>query len=320
MNPDLSVVVPSLGGARKLPALLDALAGQSVALGIQWEVIVVVDGVVDDTIEVLRRYRDRIPVEALTFPHNRGRSAALNAGFEAAKGRVLVRCDDDLTPREDFVARHLSHHDHLGPIVGAVGLCPNVASFTRYDRVYGRAAARRSIDGGYSLDPFLRWHLWAANCSVTRQTYELVGPYDEGFREYGWEDIDWGYRLHQAGVPIEVDRDLEAAHRGVPPTAQSRIDRAFASGRARAAFEAKHESAWSDGVTVAERLPAAVRAWNAAVHSVANMGGRAGWHRGGAVVDALLPVLPDRVASKLVAFGVEGAGVAGARDGQRRPT
>ncbi|MEI6620774.1 MAG: glycosyltransferase family A protein [Actinomycetes bacterium] len=317
MRTDASVVVPSFGGARRLPTLLDAFVAQQITVDMTWEVIVVADGVVDDSLEVLRNYESRLPLQVVTLRQNRGRSAALNAGFAVAQGRVLVRCDDDLTPTPEFVARHVAHHS--GPAVGVVGLCPNIATETHYDRVYGRASGVRSIQHGYSAAADRRWQLWAANCSVMRETYDLVGPYDEVFREYGWEDIDWGYRLHQARIPIQVAEDLEVPHRGVPMTAQERIDRAFASGCARARFESKHGSPQLDTGSVDLSEGAAVWAWNKAVHSGSRLRGARRWHRIGTVVDCTLPVLPRQLGQKLIALAVESAGAAGGQNRQRHP-
>ena len=116
-----SVIIPSRGGAQRLPTLLSALAAQD---DHSWEAIVVIDGDVDDSASVVARYDRQLPVRCIVFPENRGRVAALNAGFEAARGDVLIRCDDDMEPRPDYVAQH--RRAHRGDRCGAVGLPLNV--------------------------------------------------------------------------------------------------------------------------------------------------------------------------------------------------
>lgn len=95
-EPALSVVVPTRGGVRRLPVLLDALAAQS--LDEPWEVVVVLDGDVDGSRALLESYADRIPLRIVERTGGTGVGAALAAGYEAARGEIVVRCDDDLTP------------------------------------------------------------------------------------------------------------------------------------------------------------------------------------------------------------------------------
>ena len=45
-------------------------------------------------------------------------------------------------------------------------------------------------------------HFCFANASVAQSVLRAVGGFDEGYREYGNEDLDYGWRLLQAGVPV----------------------------------------------------------------------------------------------------------------------
>ncbi|HET6968181.1 MAG TPA: glycosyltransferase, partial [Ornithinibacter sp.] len=103
-----SVVVPSRGGRRRLETLLHCLEAQDEP---RFEVVVVIDGDIDDSAGLLRARPTSLAVRVVTFPVNRGRSAALNAGLAAAQGGVLIRCDDDLEPAPDFVRLHVAAHD-----------------------------------------------------------------------------------------------------------------------------------------------------------------------------------------------------------------
>ena len=64
-----SIVVPSRGGAARLPVLLESLRKQTEQ---DVEMVVVLDGDVDDSESVVRRYADDLPVRAIVFPENRG--------------------------------------------------------------------------------------------------------------------------------------------------------------------------------------------------------------------------------------------------------
>lgn len=303
--PLASVIVPSHRGAVRLPALLDALAAQDAPTP-ELEVVVVVDGVVDDTPRVLEQER-RLRLLPVVLPHNRGRVAALNAGFEAARGEVLIRCDDDLLPGPRFVERHVAAHDREGPSRGVVGLYRNLYEPTPYAEVYGVHADHRFREDAYAAPAERRWRYWAGNCSLPRALAVEIGSYDPSYRLYGWEDVDYGYRIAAAGHPVELDPGLETPHRVAAVTTRIRARRASQAAAARRIFEAAHGTA---------ALPPAVppwSAWNTAVRAAALAVTVVGPQRGGAVVDAALPGLPRPVGRKLVALAVEGAALSAYR-------
>ena len=163
------------------------------------------------------------------LPENQGRAAALNTGLAVASGDVLIRCDDDLEPPPDWLAHHLRAHES-GP-VGAVGLVHNVLPATAFARTYGAQAADDVARQALAADPATTWRFWGGNVSVDRATWERVGPYDDvTFRHYGWEDVDYGYRVHLAGIPVRVIADLAVPHHAAAVSTRSRAVRALYSG------------------------------------------------------------------------------------------
>jgi glycosyltransferase involved in cell wall biosynthesis len=298
-----SLVVPSRGGAGRLPALLDCLAMQSHP---DWEAVVVLDGDVDDSEAVLRGAARRLPVTPVVLPENRGRSAALNAGFAVATGGVLVRCDDDLRPAPDYLARHVAHHvgRAADDPVGVVGLYLNRFPETAYARWYGRDWDQRYRRDAYRAGPDEAWRYWAGNVSVTRETFDRVGGYDPGFREYGWEDVDWGHRLHLAGVQVLLDPGLETVHAIAATTTADRALRAYYSGSARCRFEQKH------GLAPGGTGPGA---WSRAVDLLAGRLDEQRSRRLGSVLDRRLGLLPPPTRRRAIALLVEAAARAGHR-------
>jgi dolichol-phosphate mannosyltransferase len=96
-QPDLSVVFPVYNEEENLPILLReiaaALAGQEWA----YEIVAVDDGSTDRSVEVLRASRAQYPtLRVLTFEKNSGQTAALDAAWHAARGRLVVSLDADL--------------------------------------------------------------------------------------------------------------------------------------------------------------------------------------------------------------------------------
>jgi glycosyltransferase involved in cell wall biosynthesis len=294
----VSVVVPSRGGAHRLPILFEALAQQDFSGS--WEAVLVLDGDIDDSRAVIDRHTGSLPVRSIVFESNRGRSAALNAGFEAARGHVLVRCDDDLVPAPDYLARHAE--THAGREVGVVGLYRNVYPDTVYARAYGRDWDLRFRRDAYASPPDQHWRYWAGNVSVTREAWQRVGPYDTSFRAYGWEDVDWGYRLHRSGVPVILEEALETEHRIAATTTVTRAQRAFYSGAAKRRFELKHQLA---------PTPATSGAWQLGVRAVSRRLDEQRASRFADKVESASRLLPTPVARKAIALSVEASALAG---------
>lgn len=298
--PHTSIVVPTRGGAHRLPYLFAALRAQTDP---SWEAIVVVDGDIDDSASVIEAARAELPITTIVFPENRGRSAALNAGFAAARGDVLIRCDDDLRPASDYVANHVLYHD--GYTRGVIGLYLNEYPDTPYARAYGRQRDERFRRDAYAGPVANRWRYWAGNVSVTRATYDRIGDYDTRFRAYGWEDVDWGYRLWRSGIEIRLGSELETPHHVAAVTTEIRVKRAFAAGAARQTFAAKH------GTDVLGTRTPGEGAWGRLIDRTAERKGLDALLRKARAADRSLDRFPRWAAEKRVAWLVEAAALSG---------
>lgn len=113
-DPDLalSVVIPSYNSAEWLPSTLAALAGAIERCGRSVEVIVVDDGSIDDTSDVVAAVAREFPghVELLTQP-NRGRFMARWAGLTRAAADLVLLLD----------SRVIIHDDALSHVLDAMG-------------------------------------------------------------------------------------------------------------------------------------------------------------------------------------------------------
>ena len=97
LPPDLSLVIPLYNEAENLPVLAAEIRQTLEPTGRTWESLFVDDGSTDGSLEVLRRLaaEDRT-MRILRHRRNAGQSAALAAGFAAARGAVVVTLDADL--------------------------------------------------------------------------------------------------------------------------------------------------------------------------------------------------------------------------------
>jgi glycosyltransferase involved in cell wall biosynthesis len=98
MHPYLSLVIPVYNEEETLPLLFDAVYAALEKLPHTWEVILVDDGSVDKSVEILRKYaaQDTEHVRVVAFRRNFGQTAAIAAGIDHAQGDVVVLMDADL--------------------------------------------------------------------------------------------------------------------------------------------------------------------------------------------------------------------------------
>ena len=95
--PEVSLVVPVYNERENLVPLVDEIAAALGPARISYEVLLVDDGSGDGSAEAIADLaRARTEIRGLHFRANRGQTAAFDAGFKAARGRVVVTLDADL--------------------------------------------------------------------------------------------------------------------------------------------------------------------------------------------------------------------------------
>ncbi len=96
-RPDLSVVFPVFNEEENVPILLAEIARALDDKGWSYEIVAVDDGSSDNSLKALRGAIAEHPaLRVLTFEKNSGQTAALDAGWRAARGRMIVSLDADL--------------------------------------------------------------------------------------------------------------------------------------------------------------------------------------------------------------------------------
>ena len=205
----ISVVVPlfnEAGSVRQLAGELDAVLTD---LGQSWEAIFVDDGSTDGTFEELRRVcQEHQAFRAIRMRKNFGKSAALAAGFDAARGSVVVTMDGDLQDNPQEIPRLLAKLDE------------------GFDLVSGWKETRR--------DPLSR--------RVASRLFNVITGWISGVR---LRDMNCGIKAYRAdvvrGVPLygELHRFIPvlAHHRGYRVAELSVDHRQRVHGRSRYGLE-----------------------------------------------------------------------------------
>lgn len=106
----LSVVIPCYRSGPTLPPLVERLVDVLPTISTAHEVILVVDGPIDDTYAVARRLEREHPgvVKAVLMRRNYGQHNALIAGLSRASYDVTVTMDDDLQHRPEEIHKLLA--------------------------------------------------------------------------------------------------------------------------------------------------------------------------------------------------------------------
>ena len=93
----ITVTIPVFNEHDNLRQLFDELVNELKALGRDWEVIFINDGSTDGSEALLDELADQEPrVRVLHFRRNHGQTAAMMAGFDYARGDIIIPMDGDL--------------------------------------------------------------------------------------------------------------------------------------------------------------------------------------------------------------------------------
>jgi len=101
---DISVVIPLLNEDESLQELHDWIAKVMQSNRYLYEIIFIDDGSTDNSWKVIEGLSTKnSSVKGIRFQKNYGKSQALDAGFELAKGRVVITMDSDLQDNPDEI-------------------------------------------------------------------------------------------------------------------------------------------------------------------------------------------------------------------------
>ena len=205
----ISVVIPTYNRLERLRYVIPALCAQDLG-PLNFEVIVADSNSDDGTAEYLAAIAREYPMVRHAPGPWTGRAMARNSGIEAARAPLVLFTDADIIAAPDLLSRHLARHAD-GKSKAVVGWEVQVDSYDDYLRKKSKPELRGS------LHPASRKHLdWlyfmTGNASAQRSDLNRLGRFDVDFTGYGHEDLELGYRIRAAGLPIEYAREAVNYH------------------------------------------------------------------------------------------------------------
>ncbi|MFA5799773.1 MAG: glycosyltransferase family 2 protein [Candidatus Peribacteraceae bacterium] len=216
-SPRLSVVIPTYKRADTLTRCLEHLALQTCVKEI--EVIVVSDGHDEKTTRLFQSQQWPFPVRFFEVEKSH-QGVARNEGVKHARGEVVLFIGDDILLAPDACSRHLTaHRGHSsGPIA--------VLGYTQWDPRVGITPVMRWLERtgwqfkypsiacyGHGLIPVGVQHRYTYTSHVSVPLAIVKAHlFRTDVHLYGWEDVEWGMRLRDAGVRLYYEPHARALH------------------------------------------------------------------------------------------------------------
>ena len=191
----LSVVSACLNAAKTIEIQLEALAKQNWSE--PWEVIISDNGSTDNTLEIVKKYKDRIPnLRIVDASARRGQPYALNVGVQAAHSECVALCDADDEMALGWVeaqGKALSKYD-------LVACRTEVARLNPAWVIKSRGNPQGSGVQKYLYPPYLP-HSGGCALGFKRKLWEVVGGFDESFPLL--HDTDFCWKVQHKGIKLE---------------------------------------------------------------------------------------------------------------------
>ncbi len=212
-KPELSVLVPFFRDDPR--ALLAALDTEAKTLDGLVEIIVLDDAGGDARLSesaaaAVRALR--APARLIRLSANGGRARGRNRLAAAARADRLLFLDSDMLPdRPDFLTAYLE----LIPtdpavVIGGFSVAQCVASQTH--ALHRAMAARADCLPAAVRARTPEKYVFTSNLMVRRDVFDAEA-FDEGFRGWGWEDVEWGARVSRRFPILHIDNP--ATHLGL---------------------------------------------------------------------------------------------------------
>lgn len=212
----VSVVIHSWNGRMLLeemfPSLLQATKVFRDQTGGSWEVIVVDDGSVDDTIQWIENMPEK-NVKLITRRRSTGFAVACNLGFSACRYDIVILLGNDVIVDKDFIVSILPHFTEENVFgVSLKSLTRDRSAFnsggklaefrTGFWKTYQNYDVANPGDENSSYGPPYSFFLTGGACAFNRKKLHELGGFEPLMSPFYWEDVELSYRAWKRGWVI----------------------------------------------------------------------------------------------------------------------
>jgi cellulose synthase/poly-beta-1,6-N-acetylglucosamine synthase-like glycosyltransferase len=188
----ISVIIPAYNAEKTIKRTLSALTNQNYRD--KYEVIVIDDGSIDDTIKIVSKFKN---VKLISIKHS-GPATARNVGVKNAKGNIILFTDADCVPSKNWIKNMIVPFKNK-EIVGISGTYKTlnknslIARFAGYEieTRHEKLKKEKYIDfiGTYSA-------------AYRKNIFLKFGGFDESFQIASGEDPELSFKINKAGLKM----------------------------------------------------------------------------------------------------------------------
>lgn len=239
---DVSVIFATYNRSDVLEDVLNRWREVQKATKYDFEIICSDDASTDNTVDILRRASD-LPITIIENEKG-GAGPARNAALEIAKGKIVIFTGDDMFPNPEFVNQHFENHLKFGDNVATLGRIDWHKDIKLNHLMYHITDIGCEQFGFiglpvYQLIDFR--HFYTSNISVSKTMLDSVSVhFRTDFDKYGFEDIEFGYRLQKMGMKIYYDPSIVIEHHHVYSSVEKFCTRQQTSGEELVVFNDMH--------------------------------------------------------------------------------
>lgn len=119
--PEISIVIPVYNESANLPLLFERLTAVADKMGRRVEIVFTDDGSKDNSLAILKGFVEKRPdlIRVVEFDRNYGQHMAVMAGFETARGEIIVTLDADLQNPPEEIPKLIAEMDAGHDVVGS---------------------------------------------------------------------------------------------------------------------------------------------------------------------------------------------------------
>lgn len=174
--PTVSVIIPTYNRTRFISEAVESVLAQTYS---DYEILVVDDGSIDNTKDVLLPYQDKV---IYIYQKNQGVSAARNTGIRNSKGKYIAFLDSDdmwLPEKLEKQVEILDKYPDISMVYSNISYCDEKGRYIR------TASKANMFQSGHIPEKVL---LWKVNCGylqtwlIRKSCFDEIGLLDTTFK------------------------------------------------------------------------------------------------------------------------------------------